>query len=107
MAGSCSKTVSSGKGNGLFDNPRRRNRDLEDIIEKSDFGLKCSKAGCNVVLARGALLKHERQCEYRAVHCPVTSCGKKVLFTNLDNCIESHAHGTDLNKKLLHFLTTR
>ena len=73
-----------------YDKPPRRNRDLENIIEKSDFGLKCSKTGCNVELTREKLAKHELKCEFRMVPCPYTGCSKRIIVRDLKTCLESH-----------------
>ena len=61
---SCYNKLKAGKqcphGSCDYDKPPRRNRDLENIIGKSDFGLNCRHEVCNVELTREELVKHEK-----------------------------------------------
>jgi len=86
-----------------YDDPPRRNRDLESIIESCDLALSCSYEGCNVELVRSELLEHEEKCPKKPnpdskidITCPVTDCGQ---VTSSRHSLESHlqqSHEDDL-----------
>ena len=87
------------QGNCPYDEPPRRNRELEAIVDNIDLELSCSKAsaGCTVEMKKEALKKHEIECIYRQVPCPATICQKRILFNSIDSHIsESHKN---INKK--------
>jgi len=67
-----------------YDQPPRRGRDYEAMIENSDFELPCSKSGCNVEMKKGLLAAHEVQCRFRTVPCPDIGCGLEISFQNID-----------------------
>jgi len=76
------------QGNCLYDEPPRRSRELEEIVENADLELSCSNAsaGCKVDMKKDELRKHEMKCIFRQVPCPYTHCKKLISF----NCIDSH-----------------
>jgi hypothetical protein len=67
-----------------FDNPPRRARVSEAMIENSDLDQNCSKQGCNVEMKKGDIEVHELKCIFRTVPCPVTKCQKEILFKNIE-----------------------
>eukprot|EP00092_Neocalanus_flemingeri_P038390 GFUD01041796.1.p1 GENE.GFUD01041796.1~~GFUD01041796.1.p1 ORF type:complete len:258 (+),score=54.16 GFUD01041796.1:73-846(+) len=71
-----------------YDNPPRRNRDLEYIVENSDVKLSCSRPLCQVEMAKDNLLKHEVECEFRTVPCPHTTCEKEIVFKQVEDHIK-------------------
>merc|ERR1719186_2106735 len=106
---SCYNKLKAGKqcphGSCAYDKPPRRNRDLENIIQKSDFGLKCSNEGCQVELTREELMKHEKKCEFRKVPCPFIDCSKWVIVRYLGNCSASHSPNTIKDEFISSFRT--
>jgi len=73
-----------------YDQPPRRVRDYEAIIENSDFELPCSKPGCNVELKKEPLAAHEVKCSFRTVPCPAVECGLNISFQNIDSHIQDN-----------------
>ena len=69
-----------------YDYPPRRNRDLENIIDKSGFEVNCAYAGCGVELTKHELANHEPKCPYRLVTCPDIWCNKMVRFRVIEKC---------------------
>lgn len=67
-----------------FDQPPRRARVFEAMIENSNLDLNCNRPGCDVELKKGCIEAHELKCIYRTVPCPVVDCQKEILFKNLD-----------------------
>ena len=75
-----------------YDKPPRRLRDLEAVIEISDFNLACRWPGCNVELSVKDLKQHEAKCDHRQVPCPYTKCCKLVQFRDIDSCRVANNH---------------
>ena len=67
-----------------YDDPPRRARCFETLIENSDFEQECSKQGCTVEMKKDCIAAHELKCIFRAVPCPDTTCQKQVMFKNID-----------------------
>ena len=73
-----------------------RNRDLEKIIEElskeSELELSCLnwREGCSVEQRRMELEKHEQECPYRRIPCPL-NCGESLVYRKLhDHLKEQH-----------------
>jgi len=73
-----------------FDNPPRRARVSEAMIENSDFDQNCSKPGCDVEMKKDDIAAHELKCIFRTVPCPAASCQKEILLKNIDVHIDNH-----------------
>ena len=75
------------QGNCPYDDPPRRNRELEAIIENADIEISCSNAsaGCTVEMKKEELREHEVNCIFKQVHCPGTNCEKLILFSSIDS----------------------
>ena len=91
------KIVASAKqcpqGNCAYDQPPRRCRELETIVENADLVLNCRResAGCREELRRVDMIKHENICQFREVPCPNSSCEQMIIFRSIDSHItESH-----------------
>ena len=55
------------QGNCPYDQPPRRYRELEAIVEKANIDFSCiyAKDGCNVEMEKEALKKHEAECAFK------------------------------------------
>jgi len=73
-----------------YDDPPRRARCFETLIENSDFKQECSKPGCTVEMKKDSIAAHELKCIFRTVPCPSTSCQKQVMFKNIDLHLKEH-----------------
>ena len=94
---SCYNKITAGakqcpQGNCPFDEPPRRYRELENIVENADIELSCSNAGagCKVEKKKGELREHEMKCIFRQVPCPGTAFEKIILFNSIDSHITRH-----------------
>ena len=99
------KTVSSARqcpqGNCPYDEPPRRCRELEAIVDNADLELSCSNAnvGCTVEMRKEGLRKHEVICTFREVPCPDTTCEEIVVLNNIDSHIsENHQNMFKLSR---------
>ena len=77
-----------------FDDPPRRNRDLESIIERGDWVRACPWPGCPAELEKNDLLAHQETCERhpgrsRDAVCPFSNCQKLLAIGDLDNHLRS------------------
>lgn len=82
-----------------YDQPPRRARVCEALIENSDLEHCCSKPGCEVELKKSRMAAHELNCIFRTVPCPVASCQKDFLFRNIDSHIrDNHKESITLTK---------
>jgi hypothetical protein len=54
--------------------------------------LICMSSMCNVEMTKDLLLRHEAECDYRSVPCPVTNCEKVIRFPTIEKHIRSE-HG--------------
>ena len=91
-----------------YDKAPRRLRDLEEIIDKSDLGFNCSRPGCDIELRREDLGNHETKCQFREVPCPDTMCRRRILFRNIESCInENHTNMKKLSTSIFYPLFTK
>ena len=56
------------------------------------------KHGCQEVCERSQLNNHERNCEYRIIHCPDFNCREKVTFLHFMDHFRK-CHETDLRTR--------
>ena len=62
------------QGNCKYDQPARRCRELEAIVENANFDLNCCNAstGCQKMVEKETMKMHELECIFRPVPCPDT-----------------------------------
>ena len=80
-----------------FDDPPRRNRDLEFIIERGDWVRACPWQGCSAELEKKDLIAHQENCDRhpgrtKDAFCPFTGCQKLLAISDLDNHLRSRHH---------------
>lgn len=71
---------------GKYDHPMpRRNLDVEQMITECDLDFPCpnSKSGCLLMLKRQELDSHAAECLHRTVICPLSTCKKSILVSNM------------------------
>ena len=80
------------QGNCPYDQPPRRYRELEAIVENANIDFSCSNAedGCRVEMEKETLKKHEAECSFRKVPCPDTYCEQLILFSSIGDHISSY-----------------
>ena len=80
-----------------FDDPPRRNRDLESIIERGDWVRACPWRGCPAELEKNDLTAHQENCDRhpgrtKDAFCPFTGCQKLLTISDLENHLRSRHH---------------
>ena len=88
------------QGSCPYDEPPRRCRELEAIVDNADIELMCRNAdgGCNVELKNEELEKHEGICNFRKVPCPDTTCEEMIVVSKVDKHInEEHQNSFKMN----------
>ena len=81
----------------VFDDPPRRNRDLESIIERGDWARACPWPGCPAEFEKKDLKAHQENCERHPGRtmdavCPFTECQKLLAIGDLDNHLSRSHH---------------
>ena len=81
----------------VFDDPPRRNRDLESIIERGDWARACPWPGCPAEFEKKDLKAHQENCERhpgrtKDAVCPFTECQKLLAIGDLDNHLSRSHH---------------
>ena len=81
-----------------FDDPPRRNRDLESIIEAGDWVRACPWPGCLVECEKNDLMSHVAHCDRhpgrtKDAVCPFTECQKLLAIADLDNHLRRSHNG--------------
>jgi len=88
-----------------YDDPPRRARKSEDMVENCELKRSCRSVGCNEEFKKEDLAVHEIQCSFRIVPCPRTSCQIEITFKDIElHIVENHEHTNTYNDPILETL---